>query len=415
MDQINRDNNTLRKLRKECSQLDAVRKHRKHSNRSAFHVQASSVFLSLQKALHATCRSTHKASLYVRSLSQTEDLPTLEECCGANLRIVLHHTAPTDPDAPWICEETEVRLLQSSVGNATSPSEPKAGKSRVRFEVPARPKSTTASSSQAPVNATEIEDLCVSMTQIRHRECGNCIGYLTDAAIAKRHGLYRPENHIVDEKAVTTKSLGDVLTSHNSSGRLSTGDRRRLAAALAAMMLDLHDTPWLPNQWGNREVTFFQHKGLVLVDHPFISTTVPSPQTSPTSLGGAIAYFASSRPISNESLFALALVLIELCLDKPFEELLIPADLNSDGSKHPATEYSAALRLADKIDDEAGEQHANMIRACIRCTFDLKATSLEDSAFRNAVYDNVVAVLQEEADQSLALRDVDLSKTAARD
>lgn len=276
-------------------------------------------------------------------------------------------------------------MLQSNVDGAVSLSGPKAGKSRVRVEDPVGFKSSKANPSQAPADATEIEDLCVSMTQIRHRECGNCIGDLTDTSAAKLHGLYRPTKHIIDKDAVAVKSLGDILENQKSTGRLSMGDRRRLAVVLASMMLNLHDTPWLPRQWGHKEITFFQQKDLVLIDHPFVSTTVPSPQASKSPTSGAVAYFASSWPILNESLFALALVLIELCLNKPFEELLTHADLNQDGSKNPATEYNAALRLADEIDDEAGEQHADVIRACIRCSFDVKATSLENSVLKRSL------------------------------
>jgi hypothetical protein len=43
---------------------------------------------------------------------------------------------------------------------------------------------------------------------------------------------------------------------------------------------------------------------------------------------------------------------------------------------------------------EAGARYSDAVRRCIRCDFDQRASSLEDSRFVEAVYRGVVAQLQ---------------------
>jgi hypothetical protein len=75
----------------------------------------------------------------------------------------------------------------------------------------------------------------------------------------------------------------------------------------------------------------------------------------------------------------------------------VPADLNADGTKHATTEYCAALRLLDTITGEASLEYVEVTRQCIECHFNQGAASLDNDVFREAVYDNVVMVLEEEA------------------
>ena len=110
-----------------------------------------------------------------------------------------------------------------------------------------------------------------------------------------------------------------------------------------------------------------------------------------------MVYFTPSAAIRNESLFALGILLIELCLHRTFEDLLLPADLNTDGTKHATTEYCAALRLLDTITGEASLEYVEVTRLCIECHFNQGAASLDNDVFREAVYDSVVTVLEEEA------------------
>jgi hypothetical protein len=157
----------------------------------------------------------------------------------------------------------------------------------------------------------------------------------------------------------------------------------------------VHDTPWLSKQWGHNEITFFCNSGRILAEHPFVSTSLGTQSAS----ADPITYFTKSPAIANESMFALGILLIELCLHQSLEEMLLPADLNPDGTKHAASEFLAALRLLNIIDEEASSRYGNAIRHCIQYPMNQGIASLDDDAFKQALYDNVVAALEEEASQ----------------
>ncbi|KAK4550246.1 hypothetical protein LTR36_003213 [Oleoguttula mirabilis] len=292
---------------------------------------------------------------------------------------------------PWMIEETEVRALDSSAADANALSAKTqhltAVKRTVQFQITALPGEAAVSQSQPiPANLQQIRDLCLSMHQLRALQCGICIGYLVDASL-NRHGLFWPKQPVVDKATMTTISLAGALRG------LTVADSRRLALALASRMLRLHDTPWLAKQWGRNEITLFKKGDTLLAQHPFISAEFATQQSS----SGPLQYFASSPSIRNETVFALGLLLIELCMRRPFDELVLPSDLNPDGTKHPASDYFAANRILDQIYAEAGLAYGDAVRRCVLCEFDYRKTDLEDGAFCKRVYDGVLSVLEQEA------------------
>ena len=357
---------------------------------------ATHVFASLQKALLYSCQSSHMASLYINHKS-----PHVEENESETFRIVLQHMTTVENSAQWHCNETEIRLSDGPPGDSDVKAIKTVVTSRVRF---ADPKVTavtcpTTGSDKAPstlkpaVNVPDIKDLCGSILSLQNRECGACLGYLENTLPKPRLGLFRPRTPIVDKDSFSMLSLRDILEKKQGAPHLSLANRQGLAASLAIGLLRLHGTPWLDKQWGHREITFFSNGGRVIVEHPFLSTKLDTSSTHRSPAG----YFTSSAAIRNESLFALGILLIELCLQRPFEDLLLPADLNPDGTKHATTEYCAALRLLDVITGEASLEYVEVTRRCIECHFNQGTASLDNDVFREAVYDNVVTVLEEEA------------------
>jgi hypothetical protein len=339
------------------------------------------------------------ASLYIEPRAQQyhgDEFP--EDTKSDIFRVVLQHTSKAGLALPWLCKETEIR------SSAPPPKVPRTdltstvGKSKVRFADSTSILSKPSTSNESNVEGStvvipEIHDLCGTIVSLQGREQGGCLGYLKVNPPSVRLGLFRPRVPIVDKDSFDMVSLHDLLIQKHNSSSLSLANRQRLAAALALGLLHFYDTPWLTKQWGHREITFFSNGGHILVEHPFIST----PLDSKSIRCSPVTYFAPSAAIRNESLFALGIVLIELCLHRSFDELLLPVDLNIDGTKHATTEYRAALRLLETLPGEASVEYVGVTRQCIECQFNQGPASLDNNIFREAVYDNVVAVLQDEA------------------
>jgi hypothetical protein len=408
VDEISKDNTALSRLVQQSSTLEPTRSSRKRLSTHNVRANASSMFTGLQKAIHSSCKSAHTASLYVKAMDKKTRVqePTEEYTGGETFRVVLHHTTTAGEIIPWLCKETEIRLRLNTVAvedTIKAPISPrKAAKSKVRFVdetlLPTDISSVKMlSSPQITAMTPEIRDLCGSIVSLQARDCGICLGYLADAQKLLQFGVFRPEAPIVDTDSFSMLSLGDILRNRaNVDGRrLSVANRRRLAASLALGLIYLHDTPWLSKQWGHNEITFFCNSGRILAEHPFVSTSLGTQSAS----ADPITYFTKSPAIANESMFALGILLIELCLHQSLEEMLLPADLNPDGTKHAASEFLAALRLLNIIDEEASSRYGNAIRHCIQYPMNQGIASLDDDAFKQALYDNVVAALEEEASQ----------------
>jgi hypothetical protein len=100
-------------------------------------------------------------------------------------------------------------------------------------------------------------------------------------------------------------------------------------------------------------------------------------------------------------LYALGVALIELYYRKPILDLHQDIDgpqNTGDILQDSMTEFKTADRLADALFSEAGAKYSDAVRRCIRCEFDQRASSLEDKRFQRAVYQGVVAQLQEDYD-----------------
>lgn len=310
-------------------------------------------------------------------------------------RIVLQHSPITGHSLQWHCNESEIRASDLAPQSSGIKPTKTVLTSRVRFADPMTGSGNAPTTSQVVNHVPEIQDLCSSILSLQSRECGVCLGYLANTLPTTRLDLFRPQAPIIDKDSFSMLSLRDILDKKDGAPHLSIASRQRLAVSLAIGLLRLHGTPWLNKQWGHREITFFSNGGRVLVEHPFLSTKLDISST----VRSQAVYFTPSAAIRNESLFALGILLIELCLHRPFEDLLLPADLNADGTKHAMTEYCAARRLLDTITGEASWEYVEVTRQCIECHFHQGAASLDNDVFREAVYDNVVTVLEEEANR----------------
>jgi hypothetical protein len=125
---------------------------------------------------------------------------------------------------------------------------------------------------------------------------------------------------------------------------------------------------------------FIQSTNGPLYAQPFISKTFSAEVGSdPQRLD---SYWSNYRTIRNPTLFALGVLLIELCLGKPLEELKLPTELNADGSTSPLFDWTTADRLVEDVYLEGGSRYGDAVRHCVRCDFDRRGASLEDEDFR---------------------------------
>lgn len=100
--------------------------------------------------------------------------------------------------------------------------------------------------------------------------------------------------------------------------------------------------------------------------------------------------------VRNETIFALGIVLIELCLWAGLEKLRSTEDLSNDGTPNSLIDYLTARRLVNDVYDEGGGRYGDAVRRCIHCEFDQRKVSLDVEAFRESFHQGVVQPLEDD-------------------
>lgn len=167
------------------------------------------------------------------------------------------------------------------------------------------------------------------------------------------------------------------------------GDRLQLAVRLASSLLQLHDTEWLPEVWG---------KDNVLVSDEITTDryAVKSAFTRIVQISSPTAVPAVTPAQCSASLVCLGIVLVELLLWKPFEEIQSPREKLLIPFGELLSEIKTIERLITEsvIQGEGGKKYAVAVRQCTG-NLDIDDPRLSHDEFKNAVYARIVQPLEE--------------------
>ena len=167
-------------------------------------------------------------------------------------------------------------------------------------------------------------------------------------------------------------------------------ERRRLALVLACSLLQLHESPWLSEQWDkNRLHFFYTATGGLDLRRPYISISFdqfPSAGEPPN----------LDRFHRNPGILKLGILLIEVHKWKPLESFRSPGDL-AGGRPTPNTDLQVARRVVKTLDD-CFPTYQGAIEACLGVPWVHSGSrvSLEDPETRNGLYGDVVEPLERE-------------------
>ncbi|KAH7234152.1 hypothetical protein B0J15DRAFT_539082 [Fusarium solani] len=182
---------------------------------------------------------------------------------------------------------------------------------------------------------------------------------------------------------------------------LSAKQRYAIATSIAWSVLHLSDSPWLGEGWGQDEIKFFVDEGsegMQLVSQfPSNSYAFHKPTTMDQPLSSSTRDF--SRLIPNKTIFTLGVILIELCLKTPFEELrqTLHDELRGQAVSAPILDqYDTAIDRLDDVYREAGDSYGNAVQRCIKSSFQGPKSTRQFNVeqFRIQFYNTVVAPVQ---------------------
>ncbi|RBR18819.1 uncharacterized protein FIESC28_05869 [Fusarium coffeatum] len=219
-----------------------------------------------------------------------------------------------------------------------------------------------------------------------------CYGHLIDKAGADRRFEVCPSGTTVNSDCWSVVTLDDILEGTEGLRPLvSLAERIRLALAIASSVLQLSKTPWLPEALTRKDVHFFRKDGTFSYKHPFFLQKSEANQKQRRIIAQRYSY------LDNPTLFALGILLLEIILGQSFEQLRSPFKrldiIDPHGIIHDSI---AAHRLLERV-ALINPAYQAVIQRCIDCT---ETRGLDDDAFRQEVYNDVVMELEAMVDST---------------
>ncbi|RYP74982.1 hypothetical protein DL771_002630 [Monosporascus sp. 5C6A] len=370
-------------------------------NFNAIHDSAQGFHSALCSSWKCPCHADHSVSLRLESriddAESGEDANEDEESLRNSFHVVFRysHGGPVKPCGstasiePWAWEEADVRITIESQSHKDTASVARSSSCGKRVRVTSQAEDAVTAALNPTPNLQPIQDLCAAISTLRTPQRDVCLSLLANEYAKQKYGIliYPSKEPPTDTDAWSISTLRSVLEDSKFARR----DRLRLAVTLSSSVLQLHETPWLDENWGKDDILFIKRAEKTAYHHPFVSQGIDR--------GGQRSSTITSpwmrRIIRNQTLYALGVSLIELWYGKPMSQLHKPEDGPPGDSM---TEFNTAHRLVDELYNEAGGKYSDAVRRCIRCDFDSRANNLEDIAFQRAVYEGVVAQLKENFD-----------------
>jgi hypothetical protein len=187
-------------------------------------------------------------------------------------------------------------------------------------------------------------------------------------------------------------------------GKLSRKQRLGIAVTLASAVLQLYQSPWLDESWGKNDIYFFfdglDENKCPRIGNPYVSRPfgpTGAKQIAKKSMETAADNFLS-HVIINKTLFALGIILIELCLNRPLEDLRTDMEPRHGTQPTIIDEYQTATSAIDDVYRQGGENYGYVVQRCLKCEFRVPESKkkLDLDTFRRHVYEGVLAPLQKD-------------------
>jgi hypothetical protein len=431
VERLRKHNRYLEKFTNRSIEFEPSRRVRKQSSRFQYlGTYAKSIFDALEASFGCDCRGSdsHTALLGLDSQPSRPALQSSKRQEKLQFKIVVsgvlsENAAPSDKPTIWqemSLESAEDDVEDGAQYQGIKCSAPASGRSpkssdgttrlihkSVRFFGASRTQTPTPSQPNNPTNLTpntslsnqpsqpnttvtqsqssnvHVSSMCKTVLCPLASTHPDCLGYIIDGN--RKFFLFPQKRSPASGKNCwSTVTLRQVLQKTVvSAPPLTPWDRLTLAATVSSAVLQLHASPWLKSAWSNEDVLFLQREGERLYQHAFVAKLVPD--------AGKAAVKSPDTVIFNETLLALAIVLVELSLG-PLETLQTPDDLR-------AGIYANMVTLWRLVENNAvgvvfGPKYQAAVKRCIELA---KTSHSLDEQVHQDLYEGVVAILEDQA------------------
>ncbi|KAJ6023891.1 hypothetical protein N7540_004688 [Penicillium herquei] len=345
------------------------------------------------------CRDQHKIHFFLDVSLSERDNPN-EKPPVSRFKMVFSSHSAIDYSGPFInAHEIETELYQLQSVSTPSDSQQgvnasikkfpgsRKGKISVSFAVQDEYVASIPEGSPQP---SPISDICLVLSSVPAREVGlterRLLGCVTDGP--QQHVMYHLREINGSPKP---QSLTDLLASSATTLQaqmkgaffLSPKDRLMLAVSLASSVLELHGN-WLKSQWKACDIMFIQDTTRSM-GKPALALSVSSVANPSTVCREA----ATSVLVRNEILFPLGLVLVQLSLCQPIEQLRTKEDHDENSA---IADLKTASRLLPYVESMSGHIYADVVEQCLSWSWKT-GYSLDNENIQEEIYQRTVLPL----------------------
>jgi len=379
--------------------------------------QASDVKKTLDACWQCSCLGLHRTSL---DLDWFTNKPTSSPVFSVSLSYLLQTGQSATGHPQWRKAHVKIDAIDTTKGAgvddavlgppmkdlklsvSAGPSTGLRQKARALFFPLSRKQSTTPPPppssmdntlivSQPRNSVAKIDSLCRFVQELEHG--GNSLGFLTVPGDTKRVHLESFPGARTEEVTLTS-----LLPPSKPPAHLKMGRRKRfeIATAAAWATLLLCDTPWLSKNWDKHGLCFFSDN-VPNTCSPLASRCVSMTQgctqsSQPNQTSTATLH---NKLIRNGAVFALGILLIELCLNRSFDEDRKAASVGNTITT-VVDDFDIADSLIEDVFNEGGEPYGNAVQRCIRFAFPGRDTAKNfgHMSFRQDFHNLVVAPIE---------------------
>jgi len=235
-------------------------------------------------------------------------------------------------------------------------------------------------------------NLCEQLRKAQKEKRIDCYGIISDdsSPVRRQYAVCPPPpaDERGDGSVWSTVSLKEMLEC--SPPPLHA--RLQLAVAVSSSILQLHNTPWLPEFLDSTNIFFLKQGNYPLYSDAFVIKKLPESKSPPVSSQPSYRAHVVRNPV----LLYLGILLIELFLGKTFDSLRPKAQ--EENQLHAVTRVLADIIAAQELVQQIRQTSANYGSAVSRCINGdfggSTAGDLDDEDFRQLVYSSVVTLIE---------------------
>ncbi|KAK1983526.1 hypothetical protein LZ30DRAFT_821649 [Colletotrichum cereale] len=251
--------------------------------------------------------------------------------------------------------------------------------------------STHSSLSITPAIANALRgiDLCAELSRNQKQVAVDCYGMVSDqtGTKARQFGVYpQPGGENTDTWSVV--SLRGVLENPRVFPHMSVPDKLRLASVISSSLLQLHQTPWLPDILTSRDIFFLKKGSDAELKYSDVFIVRKLPESDPKAL--------ADDPVTISrcpALLSLGILLLELRLGGTIESFRNQYETPPNDAPRLLFEFLTAQRLLEQR-QIGSQRYSSAVKRCLWGEFGRAVLDLGNDDFRQEVYEKVVVLLE---------------------